>query len=283
MNDNNIIKNTADAIKGVVDAVPVYQDVVQPAACQIGNALETVAKVIQVALAPLRALVWGFEQISSYLESRVSERLQSIPLDRIQTPPPRIAGPAIEALRFTAQEPDLREMYANLLATAMDSMTENKAHPAFVETIKQLSPLDARIFKLIASKRYTLQPLLDLIIYSKPPDFEEGGVATVNSSISLLSKDTDHKLVAASIDNLIRLGLVSSSGSLFHKPIYEELMRLDIVQKHLKEKIPSLKPDIRYRKVEVPDFGQMFIDACVIEKHVGLAKSMAESTGNNLS
>lgn len=279
MTEKGDIRDTAEVIKGIVEAVPVYQDIVQPAAREIGEALKTVVKVIHIALAPLRALVWGFEQISDYLEAQVSKRLNSIPMDRIQTPPPQIAGPAIEALRFTAQEPDLREMYANLLATAMDNATVKKTHPAFVEVIKQLSSEDARLFKWIASERYRPQPLLNLIIYGVKNEFD-GGSLTLTRNISLLSKDRDHKQVATAIDNFVRLGLVTFNGPLFHDPVYAKLKELDVVRQHLQREIPDFKPKLAYESLKVTDFGQMFVDACVIEQHIGLPPTVPESANN---
>ena len=44
MADENQIRDVVDAVTGVAKAVPVYQDVVQPAAQEIGKALQTVAK-----------------------------------------------------------------------------------------------------------------------------------------------------------------------------------------------------------------------------------------------
>jgi Abortive infection alpha len=52
---------------------------------------------------------------------------------------------------FASEEPDLREMYAKLLATSMDSATSDEAHPSFVTIIQQLTPDEARILRHIAS------------------------------------------------------------------------------------------------------------------------------------
>jgi hypothetical protein len=133
VSDENKIRDAADAVRGVVEAVPVYQDVVQPAAKEVGTALQTVAKTIHLALAPLVILVWGYEQISEYLERTLTEKLKSIPPEDINTPNPNIVGPTMEALRFSAHEPKLRELYVNLLATSMNSSTSQGAHPAFEE------------------------------------------------------------------------------------------------------------------------------------------------------
>lgn len=55
-----------------------------------------------------------------------------------------IAGPTLEALRYTYDETELREMYENLLASAMDTRIVNQAVPSFVDAIKQMSPLDGK-------------------------------------------------------------------------------------------------------------------------------------------
>jgi hypothetical protein len=114
MGDENKIRDAADAVKGVLETVPVYQDVAQPAAKEIGTALQTVAKAIHVALAPISALVWGYEKIAEYLDKTLTEKLKGVPAERIVTPSPAVAGPTVEALRFTAYEPSLRELYWQL-------------------------------------------------------------------------------------------------------------------------------------------------------------------------
>jgi hypothetical protein len=67
MTDENQIRDVVDAVTGVAKAVPVYQDVVQPAAQEIGKALQTVAKTVHVVLAPVSALVWGYDQVKEFV------------------------------------------------------------------------------------------------------------------------------------------------------------------------------------------------------------------------
>ncbi|MEJ7740447.1 MAG: hypothetical protein WKF97_23765 [Chitinophagaceae bacterium] len=69
------IKSTIDAATGLVKAIPVYQDAIQPSAKQIGKSLETVAKLVNIALAPIKAVVWGYEQIEQFITNRVAENL----------------------------------------------------------------------------------------------------------------------------------------------------------------------------------------------------------------
>ena len=147
MGDESKIRDAADAVKGVLEAVPVYQDLIQPTAKELGIALQ---KTIHIALSPLYLLVWGHEQISAYIGQTLPEKLKNVPEDQIVSPSAAVAGPTLEALRFAGQEPSLRDLYMNLLATSMDARTAEEAHPAFVEVIRQLSSDEARVLRFIA-------------------------------------------------------------------------------------------------------------------------------------
>jgi len=146
-NKDTNVKATIDAITGLAKAVPVYQDAIQPAAQEIGKSLATITKTVNIALAPIKALVLGYEKIEEYLTQRVSEKLKDTPVEDIQTPPAYIAGPTVESLRFSGENEDIRELYASLLATSMNINTVNKAHPSFVDIIKNISTSEALILQ----------------------------------------------------------------------------------------------------------------------------------------
>ena len=74
-NNNNQMINT---VAEVVKAIPVYQDIAQPAAKEVGKNLLVVSKTISMALAPLKMLVWGYERVEAYLTKRVTENCNSI-------------------------------------------------------------------------------------------------------------------------------------------------------------------------------------------------------------
>jgi len=148
MADKSKVRETAEVVKGIVEAVPLYQDLAQPMAQEFSQSLVIIAKTVRIALAPLSGFIWGYERISDYLDSRLTEKLRHVPPERIVTPEPEVAVPAIEALRYSR----LREQYANLLATAMDANSAHEAHPAFVEILKQLTPDEARLLQLVSKR-----------------------------------------------------------------------------------------------------------------------------------
>lgn len=123
------VKATIDAVTGLVKAVPVYQDTLQPAAKQIGQSLETVTKTVNIALAPIKALVWGYEKIEEFISTRVSEKLKNVAPENITTPKSEVAGPAVEALRYSGHNPNLRELYANLLPSLPRETRFSVANP----------------------------------------------------------------------------------------------------------------------------------------------------------
>lgn len=68
---------------------------------------------------------------------------------------------------------ELRNLYANLLAKSMYIETKELVHLSFVEIIKQISLLDALIFKKIMERE--INPMINLIMQN-----EEGHFRIIN-------------------------------------------------------------------------------------------------------
>jgi hypothetical protein len=262
---DNKVKETIDAVTGLVKAVPVYEDMVQPVAKQLGKTLETVGKAINMALFPVSGLVWGFENIQVFLSTKLADRLKDVPPENIITPKPNVAGPAIEALRFTGHEESLSDMYANLLAAAMDKNTASGAHPAFVEIIKQLTPDEAKLIGLF------LQPLpFPLVtIRAENKEVEKGGFdVAVNLSLlgAMANLELPH-LVPTYLDNLCRLGLADIPVSYTYTGvgIYDELENSPEVtlHKHMIERNPEHVFRLQRHAVKVTNLGMQFGTVCV--------------------
>lgn len=130
-------------------AKEIYDDGFKGGVQEIGKGITTLGKAINVALAPVRGVVWSFETIESLLKEKLEIKLKDVPPDKIQPPPINIAGPTIEALRFAGNEPDLQELFANLLASSMNKEMKGDTHPAFVEIIKQLSSKEAIVLNML--------------------------------------------------------------------------------------------------------------------------------------
>ena len=91
-NTESNIDTTINAVTNLVKAVPIYQDAIQPAAKEVGKALATITKTVNVALAPVRGLVWGYEKIEDFVSTKVSEKLRNTPEKEIVTPKPNVVS-----------------------------------------------------------------------------------------------------------------------------------------------------------------------------------------------
>lgn len=128
-------------------AKSTYRDTLAEAARETGKALTDTAKAARLFLAPIQLLAAAQDRFARWLTRITNE----VPEDRQVEAPANIAGPAIQALMFLEEGDALAEMYLNLLRKAIDKEEQDKAHPAFVRIIEQLSPDEAVILYLIGS------------------------------------------------------------------------------------------------------------------------------------
>jgi hypothetical protein len=262
--DTNV-KATIDAVTGLAKAIPVYQDAIQPAAKEIGKSLATITKTVNIALAPIKALVWGYEKIEEYLTERVSEKLKDVPEENIETPPIYIAGPAVEALKYTGHNEDLRELYASLLAMSMNKETSDKAHPSFVEVIKNLSTQEAYILQYFISNK--IFPKIDI------QELQDNGSA-INVLLNFtifhrLDIRINAKNTPTYLDNLKRLGVIEIlKDEFFADEKFYESLKKDSEIVPLIHSIENKGKKVNYRKglIRLTSFGSDFVNNIVAMK-----------------
>lgn len=276
-----MLKQTIDSVTGLAKAVPIYDDAVQPLAKETGKALGTVGKAVNLALEPVVGLVWGYDKIKNFVQDKVAEKLENIPPERIQAPNPSVAGPVLESLRYNGHDADLREMYANLLATSIDSNTARDAHPGFVEIIKSMSPDEARILKtflVIHSK-----PLIDIQMHNTG-----GGYHTLSPNVSIIGAEAGcsyNDLVPNYLNNLCRLGLleIDNISRLKEDKLYQPIEEApDVKQlKDLLNEKEGVNVKLKRKKVEITQLGKQFAGACIADKRVTEIKAQQGSGSND--
>jgi hypothetical protein len=149
MSLENDLKNakTGVEILGEVIKAAGEDPNVKAAGSELGQSALTITKTINNALLPLAAVNFAFDKARAYFsgafQREISAKTASIPPAEIVEPKASIAGPALQGLAFAHEETNLKEMYLSLIAGAMDRRSASKAHPAFVEIIRQLSAEDA--------------------------------------------------------------------------------------------------------------------------------------------
>lgn len=264
----NNVNSTIDAVAGLAKAIPIYDDALQPAAKEIGKSLATVAKTVNIALAPVSVLVWGYEKIKEYIDLRVSKKLENVPFDNIVTPDPSVVGPALEALRFTGNSETLSEMYANLIATSMDKETVKKAHPGFVEIIKNMCSDEGLLIKVFEPNKY--EPLMDIKLKLKHGEKGEHNLLENYCNLGTKASCTHLDMVPSYIVNLIRLGLlhIPPGRHLVGETAYDSLTKtpdyIAFKQRHETETTTTVELK---KYIVLTQLGVQFRDACLVDKN----------------
>jgi len=235
----------------------IYNDVAHPALSTVGVTLQGATRV---ALAPITAMVWGYDKIAGYLDVAIPEYFanRKISEEKIVSPDPAIAVPTIEAMRYTSHKEELREMFVNLLGAAMNS-DEIDEHPSFVEVIKQLSSDECKILKHM--QHHDKMPMLKERL--KLPQGGELDVFPYFSDVGYLTGCSFPQKFPEYLNNLHRLGLVDVfyDRYLVDNNFYEDL------KKHFA--YPKLNASDGQEFTEkkslfvISEFGKIFCKICI--------------------
>jgi len=214
MSEESPIKVAQEGVSLVAEVIKAAGDnpQVKEAASNLGQTAVTLTKTINNVLVPLAAINFAFDKARAYFSGKfqqeIAAKAEAIPAEHIVEPKASIAGPTLQGLAFTHEEPNLKEMYLNLLATAMDGRAATLAHPAFVEIIKQLDSEDAR---LVRAALQSPVPIPIVQIHRTLKD-SKGFNLLVQHLLNLTNSTTGEPVedpqLPAMIDNWIRLGLV---------------------------------------------------------------------------
>ena len=240
----------------------LYHDTLQPSAQETGKMLARIPRAINAAFSRLDKWILNREYSVDETKKLLTEKLNKVDPDKIVEPEPYVAIPAIQAISYAMNSDELRNLYANLLAKSMISDTKDTVHPSFVEIIKQMSPIDAHIFQIIMSSQP--RPIIDL-----EKELPGGGSLLIQSHCSWIS-EFSIKQGAASIDNLLRLGLIEipygeyysntqAYDSVKQNPLFQELEQQSSISLNSGE---SLEYDNRY--IKPSDLSTLFYNICVL-------------------
>lgn len=150
-----------------------------------------------------------FEQ--GQFEADLTEQLEDIPDENLQTPPGHVMGPAMQGLGFTLDEPDLKQMYLRLLAAASDNRRSDVAHPSFAQIIRELSSAEAGLLMVVLSSPQL--PIARIKLTTRPNEWRDLRHNVLAWSDASERTPEELNLRAAWIDNWIRLGLVEVTYS----------------------------------------------------------------------
>lgn len=230
----------AEGTGKVLETVPgLYDDALKPATKESGKFLARIPRAINAVFADLDKWILNKEFSVEETKKLLNYKLQNISPNKIVTPEPYVAIPAIQAISYSMNSEELRNLYANLLANSMNIDTKDFVHPAFVEIIKQLSPADAQVLNKISSDNFLPSATLVASEYANSTtnainahyvDPFESPIKKYEISNLTSIQFLNYKSAALSIDNLIRQRLIEVRynfdegihDSIINSPIYTQ-------------------------------------------------------------
>ena len=257
--DKEFVGQVIDQSSGVLEKA--YDDLAHPTAKSLGNTLSLIPRTIGVWFGKWEKWVINGEESIRLTAQAVQEKAAKIPEEKLTEPEPYVAIPAVQQLSYCYDSEELREMYANLLVSSMNSDTKWAVHPSYVDIIKQLTPDEAKLLKLIARRNGL--PIVDVDLKVKP----KGYSTVVHNFSDLIDGICDRPQNAtAYLDNLARLKLVEiptgvylvdehAYTSIEQHPKVAEIMNANFVD--------GTKPAIRKKVVEITEFGKAFCEICL--------------------
>lgn len=243
----------------------LYRDGLQQAVKATGEVLTLLPRSINAALLPLHQWLLEREYNIEATKKLLEQKLQNVSPESIKPPEPYIAVPALQYISYCKDSEELRDMYANLLASAMNEVVRDGVHPGFVEIIKQLCPDEAKLLRRLS--KWPVAPFVDVIAVGK-----NGFAMELVRKFSLIGEiaECEQPLeIGRYFDNLVRLGLleIKSNVSLYGKHVYEETKEhpyiKERIQNHLK--VGTDYSEIIYKEgyVQLTDFGMSFNKVCI--------------------
>lgn len=256
----------------------------------IGDAAKSLTDPLNKLLVPLSSSIgstlqdaWElvFGGFGTYVEKQRARRLRdltefkesleskvaAIPEDQLCEPSLAIVGPALEASKYYFEEPELREMFANLIGASMNSTKATSVQPCFTEIIKQLSPLDAQNLSCFRNSDRGRFPLAEYRLIGK----EESGYRIVQTNVFLSNPhEQSIKKQAISISALSRLGLVCIT---YDRTISGNPYDIFSDTHYFKSLCAILNTDSKYKgkyvssiengQVYLTPLGRVFLDICL--------------------
>lgn len=197
----------------------------------------------------------------------VQKKAAKIPEEKLSEPEPYVAIPAIQQLSYCFNSEELREMYANLLVSSMNTDTKKQVHPSFVDIIKQLSPDEAKLLKAISSRSNGAMSYFPLIDLRLKLGSNQGYTTILHNFTNIGDKVCQMpENISAYIENLDRLKLICilEDTHLTDESRYKALENAPHCIAHKTYTLGEGQSySINQKVYHITAFGQSFINTCL--------------------
>lgn len=262
---DEITKALVDQSEGVLQET--YKDIVSPSAKPIGIMLSLLPRTIRLGLSKWEKWVINGEESLRLTAQALKTKVEKIPEEKQCEPEAYIAVPAIQQISYCYDSKELRELYANLLASSMNTDKKNTVHPSFVDIIKQLTPDEAKILSQMPRTSVQSLPLIDIAIKAKTGGSHIHARNIISPYFYGLCEHPES--MSSYIENLKRLQLIDIPSHQFFSDVslYNGILESDIVKtlQQITVLPESMEWKIDKKVFNVTDFGVGFIQSCIAD------------------
>lgn len=250
----NIVPDLPDSTK---------EAALNPAANLIGQAFKGIGHKF---LDPLVRYNIVKDQEMEDFANKVRTKTNNIPLEYRNSDKLGLSLKAIEDATYQLNSEELREMFASLIASSVDSRVNQDIHPSFSSILKDLSPEDAKIFKQIYIERAV--PTISIRLQKK----ETGEGTDVEDNFMLFENET---LRAPKVLNILeRLGLIHISSDRILLGT-EYTIRYEKFQEHR-----LYKHYLEQSKNKPANLGELILDEVYLKKEHLILTDIGKSFGD---
>lgn len=209
-------------------------------------------------------LVNGRESLQLTAEA-IKKKVKQIPEDKLVEPEPYVAIPAIQQISYCQNSEELRDLYANLLTSSMNSDEKWQVHPSFVDIIKQITPDEAKIIKSIPNFKNNFIPAIDVKLTEK--NASNNGYQIYITNFTTIGFDVieNKENICSYIDNLVRLNILEIPPTYYltNESLYKPLEESPLLEKMIPQTCKSIY-DIGYKHkvIGITNYGLQFKRIC---------------------
>lgn len=260
------LNTLASGIGKAIQTVPqLYEDAVQPTVQETGKFVARIPRAINAALSGLDKWILNKEYNIEETKKLLAEKLKNVEPEKIVEPEAYVAIPALQAISYSMNSEKLRNLYANLLAKSMNSDTKDFVHPAYVNIISQMTPLDAQVLQYLVNEPEKDMPVIDLIAYRIISESKMSYIF-LQSNITALSF-ANIEAISISLENLSRNNLIFISETKYtdgYNSIYES-EHYKTYREAKRQGLTAMYPQIEtFEKIcTLSSLGKAFCDICI--------------------
>jgi len=260
---SEIEKEILNQTKGV--AVEVYKDALRPVVKPVGEMLGFLPRTIKLAFSGWEKWLINGEESLRLTAEAIKEKVKQIPEEKLVEPETYVAIPAIQQISYCQNSEELRDLYANLLASSMNTDKKWQVHPSFVDIIKQLTPDEAKIIRSIPNFKNNFMPVIDVKLTDKNASGTGHQIFITNFTTIGLDVIENKENICSYIDNLIRLKIleVPPTYHLANESLYKPLEESPILDKLIPQAYKSTyNIGYNHKIIAITNYGLLFKRIC---------------------